>query len=532
LRRRTAQTENSSAQPVPTAAGTTVARSSYLSPLQPARPVERVQTLREALHRAEQGPGSKSPLPTALHSPLPAERPCPLTPRKTAQHGADCGTTPLQTPRSDAMRRLVEAASRGAQSPGLHVSPLMGSSPFQRQMRQAPFAGRSPAVKRPAQSALETPPSTKPRRTLAATLPSACLTDLQPRAKRGAFSLGLSAGASPAAHGALLASASEVAPSLEPLSGGGARGARGAFGAAPAGRASLGPRRSLRAQLDDPSLMTSSLLRHDPGLSEFERSAAAYAGAAKQQSVYATAARADVHVVHCAAPPAAEPAATDDTHSPMDTDPAPPTSSAAIAPPLAAEVSTSALPPRPHHAASKRHARASTSQLADAVRDSAARTAVRASGGSVASAAAAGHERSRSPPARPPRINVGRPRRPPTHNRVPQALSRTPSLTGQAPPYRSVTPAAASPTHSVSTPAGLAPPPLQMPGAPMKMSREEAAELDFVGRISSLSIDDAEDAGGFPLRAGSVHGSPPRADRGAATRRMLVFDDLPAGGTP
>jgi hypothetical protein len=147
-------------QPTAKAVRTTIARSSYLSPLQNKKEVERVHSLRDSLrasHAAAAARGELSPLPAALQSPL-LDRASPITPQKTA----------LQTPHSDAMRRLVAAASMPDRSPGVCT---VFQSPMQRAMRQAPLSGRSPAgVKRPLPQQYVASPAPKPRRTLAMTL--------------------------------------------------------------------------------------------------------------------------------------------------------------------------------------------------------------------------------------------------------------------------------------------------------------------------------------------------------------------------
>ena len=509
----------------------TVARSSYHSPSQHAQPAERAQSLREALQRSSAGCQSlTSPLRSSLQSPAPST----VTPRKAA-HSAQVQTSPLQTPRSDAMRRLAEAASQPAQSP--RPSPF--KSPMQRALRQAPLSNRSPAVKRrnPDASPLDTPPSTKPRRTLGATLPSACLTDLQPR-KRAAH-YGLSAGAvSPGAHvrGLGAASASNAHLGLGALSD----RPRSTVSDAPSARP--GPRRSLRAEFESSMLHTSSLLRSGAQHSALEQSVTRMCNSDwRQRPVTHASENASM-----AGPMLPQPALSGaaDMSSAMDAEPSLAASSAAHEAPTlrspaagtapAAGLSTSsARPPRPSRDMRSESDQPPTSQIAAAVHESVARTSSRvhvATGGAESA-------RSRSPPARPPNIATMRSRRPPTHNRVPQALSRTPSLTGQLPAsYRAVTPTAASPTHSVSTPAGVAPPPLEVPGAPMKKARNTTDSIDFLGRMSSLSIDGELldlDGASFPLRATSVQrDESPQPHRQIATRRMLIFDELPSGNTP
>lgn len=367
----------------------------------PVRDDDRVSTLRDSL-RADAARGELSPLPAALQSPLMSKD----TP------------TALQTPRSDAMRRLVAATSMQERSLGMHS---VFDSPMQRALRQAPLGGSSPACsKRPLKVEHHLAHPTKARRSLGATLGERVVD----------------------------------APG-NPL-----------------------PRQSLLANLGTRPTLCASPFTQQHMLRVSETNAQSGDRPPVEQSL----------------------------RGPVMLSPFPVDGSSGALRGTSGDLSLG------------------IKQSLGATADHGLRVRVPRSGSGTLAEGVPVRLRSRSPPAQRRHPRTLQPGLPPLHDRPPAALSRTPSLSG----YRATTPTAASPTQSVSTPAGLRPRPLQVPGAPMKKSREHADPDDLLGRISSLSVDSL-DVSALSLPPSNTPDSPPRE---LSTRRVLLFDDLVPGEVP
>lgn len=501
-----------------------MARSTYASPCQSEHGQQRAASLREALARNEDlTPTNPLMSPAALRS-------------RAGASGSPAGRQ--RTPRTDAARQRVDASMRA--SP--FTSPFV-QSPITRSMRQAPLGGTTPlGCKRKTGAPLETPPSTRPRRTLADTLPQTCLTDLQPSKRIGSQQQGWRCTGlrqcPTFAAGTNVSTCCKDTLLEAPLSTSAHMSAAAAVPSAPSTGVvggSRGPRRSLQPELDMASdgsrLLGSGELGVLPAPSTLD---ASNAGASPAPETTALPAAAPLSHAEARQRSLQHQSSSSDVEMAMDIEPvafATSTAPATMSLPQAAAVEAMGaadLQQARHAGAAAPPYCRTTMQLAAAVQSSIEHSARRRLAAALpppmpASQAAV------QPAPRPP-LPPGAAERLP-----PRPLSRAGSLSGGM-PQRCITPTAASPTGSVCTPAGVPPLTLQVPGAPMKKGRDEGGDANLLaGRMSSLSVDSLEATGVSTLSSASPCWSPregsPRVCR-PITRRMLVFPDLPAGMTP